>query len=300
MEEFNKLVAQYQYKSNVDVSSSDSDSDSCNITSGAVVLTKATKETKDTDAEGGKRKSGPARLPTRRPDPNVYNRNALLARENRRKKKAHMEALEKELDETRTKNRSLLKALKKQFKLSQKLKNECDYLRNSLGNFKNLKSASRCLNADVLSTNNRAVSPDGSLISTYSSSSYEPPLDTDSITGLLNVDNGSVADQQYINEPPSSSWNDFIDNLLTDYQPSPNYENENSTGFLEPSRLGLQECQSTLSPLEIIDEHSYFNKFGQIGVSPNWEWSASCTPPTQLLQDDDFLDFKDGEHIASL
>ncbi|KAL7727618.1 hypothetical protein ACLKA6_014962 [Drosophila palustris] len=274
MEEFNKLVAQYQCKSSVDVSSSDSDSDSDNITSGVVVLTKATKETKDANSESGKRKAGPVRLPTRRPDPNVYNRNALLARENRRKKKAHMEALEKELDETRNKNRSLLKALKKQFKLSQKLEKECEYLRNSLGGFKNAKSTSRCLNADVLSADKRAVSPDGSLISTYSGSSYEPPMDTDSLTGLLNVDN--------------------------DYQPTPEYENENSTRFPEQTSFGLQECQSTLNPLEIIDEHSYFNKFAQIGVSPNWEWSASCTPPTQLLQDDDFLDFEDGEHIASL
>ncbi|XP_034485865.1 uncharacterized protein LOC117790512 [Drosophila innubila] len=275
MEEIIKLVAQYQCKTNVDVSSSDSDSESDNITSGVVVRGR-TKETKDADAEGGKRKNGPVRLPTRRPDPNVYNRNALLARENRRKKKAHMEALEKELDETRTKNRSLLKALKKQFKLSQKLEKECEYLRNSLGSFKNAKSAFRCLNADVLSASqNRSASPDGSLISTYSSSSYEPPMDTDSLTGLLNVDN--------------------------DYQPTPEYENENSTRFLEQSSFGLQECQSTLSPLEINDEHSYFNKFAQIGVSPNWEWSASCTPPTQLLQDDDnLLDFQDGEHIASL
>ncbi|KAM8703510.1 hypothetical protein ACLKA7_008177 [Drosophila subpalustris] len=255
MDEFNKLVAQYQCKSSVDVSSSDSDSDSDNITSGVVVLTKATKETKDANSESGKRKAGPVRLPTRRPDPNVYNRNALLARENRRKKKAHMEALEKELDETRNKNRSLLKALKKQFKLSQKLEKEC-------------------LNTDVLSADKRAVSPDGSLISTYSGSSYEPPMDTDSLTGLLNVDN--------------------------DYQPTPEYENENSTRFPEQTSFGLQECQSTLNPLEIIDEHSYFNKFAQIGVSPNWEWSASCTPPTQLLQDDEFLDIEDGEHIASV
>ncbi|KAH8389094.1 hypothetical protein KR215_010634 [Drosophila sulfurigaster] len=315
MEEYNKLVAQYDYqyqcKTNVDVSSSsasdssDSESEN-NITSGLVELNKSIKgrSSKDSnnnaDNVSGKRKrnsgTGTQRLPTRRPDPNVYNRNALLARENRRKKKAYMEAVEKELDETRSKNRWLLKALKKQFKITQKLKMECDYLKTSVTTHKPNKM-SRCFISDIPTAyNHRSVSPDGSLISTNSNSSgnsnnNENQMDSEFIADILNVDNGSVADQQYIqNETPSSSWNDFIDNLLTDYQPTPEYENENAANYLDQSFVGLGDLEA---PLETP---CFLNKV----VSPIWEWSASCTPPSQLLQDDNFLDFDDTARIASL
>lgn len=298
MEEIKKLVAQYQCNASVDVSSSDSDSDSY-ISTGRPAHRKSVNEA---EGESGKRKTGTARLPTRRPDPNVYNRNALLARENRRKKKAYMEAVEKELDETRCTNRSLLKALKKQFKLTQKLEKECQYLKDVLGNCKNNKNVTTVLNVDISSPDNRAASPDGSLISTYSSSSYELPMETNSFPGVLNDDNGSVAAEQYINEPPSSSWNDFIDDLLTDYQhqPAPAYEDEGCARFLEENSFGLPECQPPLKPLTIVDEHSYFNKFSEIGFIPSCEWSPSRTPPTQLLQDDEFLINTDSGCIASL
>ncbi|KAH8360087.1 hypothetical protein KR093_010644 [Drosophila rubida] len=312
MEEFNKLVARYHYqyqcKTNVDVSSSSdssgSDSDSeTNITSGLVELSKcikaSTKEMIDNKNESGKHKRNSEtrtqRLPTRRPDPNVYNRNALLARENRRKKKAYMEAVEKELNETRSKNRWLFKALKKQFKLTQKLKIECDYLKSSLPTSN--KMSMRFITDIPAAYNHRAVSPDGSLISTNSSNcsnnnnnNNENQMDKELIADLVNVDNGSVAEQQYLHETPSSSWNDFIDNLLTDYQPTPEYENENETNYLEQSFVGLTDLET---PLETS---CLFNKI----VSPSCDWSASCTPPSQLLQDEDFLDFDDAERIASL
>ncbi|EDV95072.1 GH22775 [Drosophila grimshawi] len=288
MEEFMKLVAQYQCKSSsVDLSSSNNDSDS-DFYLPSPGLAK--------DAEsctGGKRKAAgtAARLPTRRPDPNVYNRNALLARENRRKKKAYMESVERELHETRSANRSLLKALKKQFKLTQKLEKECTYLKDTLGrtHYKERKKSVQISSPDNRDIQiNRATSPEGSLISTYSSSSsYEPnPMETMLMSAEKN--NGSVAEEQFINETPTSSWNDFIDDLLTDYHTSPaEYKNE-----LE---------QLPLQPVDIIDEHSYFNKFAQIDWSPNYEWSSSRTPPTQLLQDEDFLiDAAGDEYLASL
>ncbi|XP_070063158.1 uncharacterized protein [Drosophila virilis] len=185
-----------------------------------------------------------------------------------------MEAVEKELDETRSTNRSLLKALKKQFKLTQKLEKECQYLKDVLGNCKNNKNVTTVLNVDISSPDNRAASPDGSLISTYSSSSYELPMETNSFPGVLNDDN--------------------------DYQqqPAPAYEDEGCTRFLEENSFGLPECQPPLKPLTIVDEHSYFNKFSEIGFIPSCEWSPSRTPPTQLLQDDDFLINTDSGCIA--
>ncbi|XP_030078734.1 uncharacterized protein LOC115482795 [Drosophila hydei] len=271
MEEYMKLVAQYKcdINANVDVSSSESDTDSY-ISTEQAERRIAVRQTKYVNEESGKRKSGTVRLPTRRPDPNVYNRNALLARENRRKKKAHMEAVEKELNETRITNKSLLKALKKQLKLTQKLEKECQYLKDTLGNYKENKNVATQLNMGISSPNNRAVSPEGSLVSTYSSSSYEPTMETDSYPGFLSVDN--------------------------DYQPTPAYEDESTARFVEQSSLDLQECQ----PLAITDEHSYFNKFAEIGYIPACEWSPSRTPPSQLLQDDEFFINTDSGCIASL
>ncbi|XP_064554614.1 uncharacterized protein LOC135439756 isoform X2 [Drosophila montana] len=185
-----------------------------------------------------------------------------------------MESVEKELDETRSTNRSLLKALKKQFKLTQKLEKECQYLKDVLGNCKNNKTVTTVLNVDISSPDNRAASPDGSLISTYSSSSYELPMETKCFPGVLNDDN----DYQH--------------------QPAPAYEDESCTRFLEDNSFGLPECQQPLKPLTIIDEHSYFNKFSETGFIPSCDWSPSRTPPTQLLQDDEFLINTDSGCIA--
>ncbi|XP_017845519.1 uncharacterized protein LOC108602027 [Drosophila busckii] len=262
MEEFINLVAQYQCNA-VDVSSSEVDSDSdVNFEPPKVkqrnTLTRSC--AKDADSDGGKRKSAVMRLPTRRPDPNVYNRNALLARENRRKKKAHLEALERELNETRTTNKSLLKALKKQFKLTQKLEKECEYLKDVACQRKVFGQTNM-----ILPRNDRAVSPNGSLISTYSSSSsYEVPKEAENI-GLLSIKNDCSRTTAYDND---CSWNDYLDE----------------------GPFGLNECNSSLQPLGAIEEHSYFNKSTEMGFSPNCDWSASRTPPSQLLQDEDFLD----------
>ncbi|XP_055851051.1 uncharacterized protein LOC129915511 isoform X2 [Episyrphus balteatus] len=74
------------------------------------------------------------RLPTRRPDPNVSNRNALLARENRRKKKEYLETLEKELDSMKHANKKLHKTLKKHVKLVKKLEHEKQYYKGLVSN----------------------------------------------------------------------------------------------------------------------------------------------------------------------
>lgn len=70
------------------------------------------------------------RLPTRKPDPNVCNRNALLARENRRKKKEYLETLERELDTMKHANKRLNKTLKKHIKMVKKLQHEKQYYKD--------------------------------------------------------------------------------------------------------------------------------------------------------------------------
>lgn len=84
-----------------------------------------------------KKRNGEKRLPTRKPDPNVYNRNALLARENRKKKKMYLETIEKELDAIRKENRVLVKALRRQLKIAERLEKEKQYYENIVKNRSN-------------------------------------------------------------------------------------------------------------------------------------------------------------------
>lgn len=74
------------------------------------------------------------RNPTRRPNPKISNRNALLARENRRRKKEHVENLEKEVDDLKECNVRIRKALKKKCKLVDQLTRERNYLKSVIAN----------------------------------------------------------------------------------------------------------------------------------------------------------------------
>lgn len=74
------------------------------------------------------------RLPTRRPNPKISNRNALMARENRRKKKEYMENLEKGVEDTQNENKKLRKLLRARNQSIAKLTQESLYLRSVLAN----------------------------------------------------------------------------------------------------------------------------------------------------------------------
>lgn len=74
------------------------------------------------------------RKPTRRPNPKIFNRNALMARENRRKKKEHLETLERDIEMFRMENASLKKSLKSKTTFVTKLKQEQLYLKSVIAN----------------------------------------------------------------------------------------------------------------------------------------------------------------------
>lgn len=74
------------------------------------------------------------RRPTRRPDPKVFNRNALMARENRQRKKQQMENMETQMQIVKEQNRQLKKIAKQQGTLITKLTNEKSYLRSVISN----------------------------------------------------------------------------------------------------------------------------------------------------------------------
>lgn len=74
------------------------------------------------------------RLPTRRPNPTIHNRNALMARENRKKKKEHVETLERDVNELRDENDTLRKLLHKRSTMVHKLRDERLYLKSIIAN----------------------------------------------------------------------------------------------------------------------------------------------------------------------
>lgn len=74
------------------------------------------------------------RQPTRRPDPNVSNRNALMARENRKRKKEQLEQLEHENGNLQRDLKKLQKVVDRQEVMIRGLRNERNYLKSVLEN----------------------------------------------------------------------------------------------------------------------------------------------------------------------
>lgn len=74
------------------------------------------------------------RNPTRRPNPKIVNRNALMARENRMRKKQHVENLEREIARLKEERQKDQKALRKAGKEVRKLTRERDHLKAVIAN----------------------------------------------------------------------------------------------------------------------------------------------------------------------
>lgn len=178
------------------------------------------------NAIASKKRNGEERLPTRRPDPNVYNRNALLARENRRKKKVYLETIEKELQDARKANRTLLKALKRQLKIARRLEQKNKYIQSIFANRSDILSVITALkirrlpsesdkspfsatsNFDYESTYNCRGELAAVTNTSCSSSSHDP----DSLS--IHFDNLSddLEDAAGCNLPTTTSWDDLWNN----------------------------------------------------------------------------------------
>lgn len=96
------------------------------------------KTTSSTSSTGGdiRTSSGKIieRMPTRRPNPKISNRNAVMARENRRKKKEYLENLQRDVDQFQSENKKLRKLLNMRNTTITKLTNESLYLKSVLAN----------------------------------------------------------------------------------------------------------------------------------------------------------------------
>lgn len=98
------------------------------------------------------------RLPTRQPDPSVQNRNALMARENRRRKKEHVKVLEDQLERKSQEIRCLRKILKQKDRVVKKLEHETLYLRSTIANKTDIMTLLKTIRGNKLPLTSSALS----------------------------------------------------------------------------------------------------------------------------------------------
>lgn len=106
------------------------------------------------------------RKPTRRPDPNIINRNALMARENRRRHKEHLERLENENSGLKRQNDMLKEKLKAKDTLLFKLQHEYKYLKSIIANKTQI--------LDILKSISKTDIPMTSSLSNYKTVEIQP------------------------------------------------------------------------------------------------------------------------------
>jgi hypothetical protein len=173
------------------------------------------------------------RLPTRVPDPTIKNRNAILARENRKRKKQIMAQLELETDQLKTENRQLRKSLKFKDSKIVTLENEINYLKSILANKSEIISVLRSLPKDL--------PKNSSAFNWIKTEVKEEPEDrTFSCSSEVSTCDGKKVNDAY---PQDLIQNSFS---LIDYTLTEEWET-----FKSPLEDSLEE---------VIGEHNYFDK----------------------------------------
>ncbi|XP_023307028.2 uncharacterized protein LOC111688752 [Lucilia cuprina] len=252
------------------------------------------------------KRNGEKRLPTRRPDPNVYNRNALLARENRRKKKAYLETIEKELQFARKANNALVKALKRQLKIAQRLEKEKKYYEGLFANRSDILNLVNALNFRCIPVSsdspNSTFSSNADLIQNVmrSTTSLSSNLnDADALSIQFDSPSDDFDSDKDNLPSTSTTWDDIwgvngvhIDNLIspesTLMQDKSCIQSINDDHcYVMSSSLG-----SFQSPKKHSENSDYVDVEGdssEIGIFCSSNWDKSCrTPPLQLLSDQTF------------
>lgn len=108
------------------------------------------------------------RRPTRVPNKNITNRNALLARENRKRKKEEMEQLQNENAELEAENRKLIKVMKKKDAQLAKLVQEIKYMKSVIANRTTIGSLLKSISQNCIAFPNAAICHQYDSVSTAS------------------------------------------------------------------------------------------------------------------------------------
>ncbi|GAB0092424.1 uncharacterized protein DMENIID0001_074140 [Sergentomyia squamirostris] len=218
------------------------------------------------------------RMPTRRPDPKVFNRNALMARENRRKKKELLEKLENEVFELREKSKKLHKNLFKQSEVIKNLKKENQYLQGVIGNQTEIVKLLKAINASripVSSSVQRIFSQPENPRRGFPSPDSSTPLFEKFSSKESTIDSGMQSDDPFlweslISQDPFLFADSGDDCLNTQMSPCSNLEEwdeiyplgfdsiSDFPGMEGGSRSSIM-TEGHVSRVSINSEHNYFN-----------------------------------------
>lgn len=187
------------------------------------------------------------RKPTRVPNLKIQNRNALLARENRKRKKEIMANLEKDVIFNKDQNKKLHKIIKTQDSQMKKLNMEINYLKSVLKNQTEIVSILKSLNTKSVMENNRVL--------------IESPKSSSDTLSCNTFDDGS----KQTNDPFLASYID--DSFLTDFD-AENIATEWDEILKNPLNSTNDFSDIQTSGSSPFLEHNYYqlNQFDESGI----------------------------------
>lgn len=206
-------------------------------------------------------KSGITRRPTRVPNLKIQNRNALLARENRKRKKEMMDSLEKTVSDLQVQNKKLLKMMKFKDSRTLKLEQEVRYLKSVIANRTEIMSVLNGLKSMPMKPPATAAIKDEKKVKKEVTSSHATGSDTASCETF--DDNGSVKE---MDDPFLPVITDGF--LFTDLEVNTEWDEilrnpfNSATDFSDIQKLDEIELLSPASSptSEISTEHNYFER----------------------------------------
>jgi len=189
------------------------------------------------NVSGSKGSNQITRRPTRVPNLKIQNRNALLARENRKRKKEMVDNLEQTVNDVQVHNKKLLKMMKMKDAQVMKLEQEVRYLKSVIAN--------RTEIVTVL----KSLPKFPTKVSGFTDTKEELPKSTGSETASCETFDDNDLEV-------ATEWDEILHNPFnasTDFSDIPKLDD---IGFLSPA-------SSLLS--EISTEHNYYEKMSSMG-----------------------------------
>ncbi|KAK9296472.1 hypothetical protein QLX08_009524 [Tetragonisca angustula] len=224
----------------------------------------------------GTRKRG--RGPSKRP---CLNRNALMARENRLRKKAYLEKIENKLSFYQQENKNLVNIMKKQTIDIKRLSGEVAYLKSVLNNNTSITTLLKTINNGLqrIATQKRNLS--------YMNHDSEHTNASDAQCKCMCYTN---AKENALN---SQNTNIFITNVnndsLTGQSTTKNLNNESYTNpqrqFAYKNSLGIGEVSSSF----LDSDHTYTVSKSPVIVVKNNSQNKEALP-TSLISEDNYMD----------
>lgn len=218
-----------------------------------------------TKSTANESKSSIRRMPTRKPDPKISNRNAIMARENRRKKKEHMEVLQKTVDDTQNENKKLRKMLSIRNNTIHKLTQESLYLRSILANKTEIMSLLRCIQGNRTPITSSVLS----FVADQDYRDQSPHHHTTVPSPIRTISNSSSGCSPASSMSPSSYIED---------------DKENGTVWATNTDPFLSSFTESQNPFIFTDLESISNDFN---TADHFKWENLLSEPTTTFKNND-------------